>query len=203
MEIGAHKIARDDRGLLNLIKQGNMLAFRQFYDRYAIPLLKATNRILPQEESEELIQDVFMRIWERPEEFDEVQSFKPYLSKMCYHLALKKLDKILTDIKRKEKVAMHMDTKDDSLNHHFEQQDLERFLDNTVKMLPPKQAQVYRLSIEEHLDYKQIAARLGKSPDTIRVQLVAARKFVRECVSKNYNYSHQASVVLLCCGLFT
>lgn len=188
----------DDKHLLALIKARNMLAFRQLYNRYAPQLLVTARRILPAEDAEDLVQEVFTKIWTQTDDFYlEVRNIKSFLFKSTYNHALNALKKRLTDMQRSHEAVLLRPSHDHSTQSYVAVKDLQQALAQTVQLMPPRQATVYRMFAEENLDYKQIAARLGKSPDTIRLQLIAARKFVKEHLSQHYDYGLQACVAAL------
>lgn len=188
----------DVKCLLDLIKDRNAIAFRQLYDYYQPRLMRVVKKLLQEEEAHDLVQDVFIKIWQTPEDFDNAERLEAYLYRTTRNYAINALNRSLAEKQRKLRFAREMPQQNDAVKQYLDRRDLERIVDNTIKLMPERQAEVYRLSLQEDLGYKEIAIRLGKSPDTVRVQLIAAKKIMRDYLKGNY---HLNQALLISCAV--
>ncbi len=129
-------------------------------------------------QAEEVVQAVFVQLWEKREEQPIKTSVKAYLFKAVYHRALNQ--------KRHQKVkeAYSDYQKAHSPNSAFqdpaEANELKSRIEAAIGMLPPRCQQVFRLSRFEGLSYQEIAKELDISVKTVEVQMGKALRMLRE-----------------------
>lgn len=167
--------------LVNLMKQGNDLAFQEIYDAYWERLFAyAYNRLHSREATEEVVQDVFFSLWSKRESLMITSSLSAYLYGATRHRLLNEL--------RSEKVRK-LYAADYALfvrhlydNSNVEQQDLndlKHSIEASVAELPRQCQSVFKLSREEHIPNKTIAQKLKISTKTVENYLTQALKHIR------------------------
>jgi len=78
-----------DPELVALLKQGDQTAFEQLYRNYSVRILKRLVRLLKDEETaKEILQDVYLKIWEKREGLDPEQSFRSFLFRMAENMVM-------------------------------------------------------------------------------------------------------------------
>jgi RNA polymerase sigma-70 factor (family 1) len=185
----------DERELLMQVASGNEHAFRQLFTRHHQQLgghmLRITNSI---ELAEEVVQDVFVKIWFTRESLVRVDNFKAYLFVISKNHALnclKKLAKERAMIKQLEDVGAG------SLNPEMAGTDMYyNLLDEAIDQLPPQQQKVYLLSRHGRLKYTEIADQLELSRETVKKYLQIATVSITE-----YVHEHLEVIVLLLIAL--
>jgi RNA polymerase sigma-70 factor (ECF subfamily) len=171
----------DERDLLMQVASGNENAFRQLFmlhhQQLGVHMLRITNSV---ELAEEVVQDVFVKIWFTRESLVRVDNFKAYLFVISKNHALnclKKLAKERTLIKELE------DNAAESLTPGMTGTDLYyNLLDEAIDQLPPQQQKVYLLSRHGRLKYTEIAEQLELSRETVKKYLQIATLSITEYV---------------------
>ena len=151
--------------------------FRTLYDAYYSYLCGlAVSYIHDFEEAQELVNDVFLRVWERRSLLKHPPL--PYLisgvRNACFNY--------LRDNKKASEVTLSILERvpDVALYDENEVEDIVRMISDLSSQLPKRCYEVFNLHFDEGLDTADIAKRLGLSPSTVRVQLKLAIDKIRE-----------------------
>ena len=173
-----YNLSRHDEGALLLqVAEGSERAFRILFDqhhqRLGVHIYRLTKS---QEMAEEIVQDVFLKVWINKAALAEVQNFQAYLYVMSKNHALNCLKKIAHDrvlITELEEITYQMPDEESSEDH-------ERYLliDEAIDHLPRQQQKVYLLSRHGRLKQAQIADELQLSRETVKKYLKIASESV-------------------------
>ncbi|MBO4340029.1 MAG: RNA polymerase sigma-70 factor [Bacteroidales bacterium] len=151
--------------------------FRTLYDAYYSYLCGlAVSYIHDFEEAQELVNDVFLRVWERRALLKHPPL--PYLisgvRNACFNY--------LRDNKKASEVTLSILERipDVALYDENEVEDIVRMISDLSSQLPKRCYEVFNLHFDEGLDTADIAKKLGLSPSTVRVQLKLAIDKIRE-----------------------
>ena len=133
-------------------------------------------------DAEELVQDVFMKIWEKRGELNENLSFKSYIFTIAFNIIRKHFVKKALNAKFIDQQIIN----DTDLNtlQNIDYQSTKKLLDNLVEQLPPRRREVFIKSRIDGHTVKEIAEELGTSPKTVENQLGEALKFIRSHIGK-------------------
>jgi RNA polymerase sigma-70 factor (family 1) len=169
-----------EQELLKLVAEGDRNAFTQIYNNYhnkiysiAFELTESTTV------SEEIVQDVFLKIWVKRDSLHEVEHFRAYLFTITRNYVFTALKRIA----RKESIEVSAiqdaplydhDTEDRVLNNEYT-----RILQAAIDRLPEQQKQVYNLIKKEGLKREEAAAALHLSPETVKTHLAQAMRSIR------------------------
>lgn len=131
------------------------------------------------EESEEIIQDVFIRLWLKNENLSIKYSLKAYLFRSVYYACL--------DYLRKEKVQ-HKSKRQEILDEHnvvefydpVLLEELEHAINSCIGKLPIQCKKIFLLHRNDNLTYKQIAAQLNVSVKTVETHMGRAVKSLKK-----------------------
>jgi len=161
--------------LLSLTAQGDREAFAQLFyywhPRLSSFVFKMTGS---GETTEEIVLDVFTRIWLKKELLCEVQNFQGYLFVMTRHLVLNEFRKTVSRQARERRYASEQpEAGDDGFDALSEKQTRE-FVDKALAVLPARQRQIWKMSRRENLTYIQIADLLHISRETVKSHLKEA-----------------------------
>lgn len=182
-EIDSNIIALSDNILHTLtksLKKGSSKSFEKIYALYSDKLYGFGLKLLGSEElSRELVQEVFIRLWERRSFIDPDKSLSSYLYTIAHNL-IKDYQKAYA----REYQLSQMEVCESSLNHShvFEQlafKEMKAIEASVVNQLPSQQKEVYRLSRYEHHSYQEIAEMMGISVNSVKTHLRLALKTLR------------------------
>jgi RNA polymerase sigma-70 factor (family 1) len=171
----------DERILLSGLKAGDERAFSGIYDLYAGRIYQRLLNLLRDEDmADSILQDVFLRIWEKRAQIDPEQPFKAYLFRIAENLVYDHFRKLSRDLKMQARLKLVMT----ELYTHSEEDLLKKENDALLKAaidhLPPQRKQVFTLCRIEGKTYDEAAEIMGVSSSTVSNHLVKATKSVRE-----------------------
>ncbi len=170
-----------DSEILLAITAGNESMFEQLFRKYYQLLCNYGNSILKDmDEAEEVVQSVFMDIWEKKNDLQINISLKSYLYRMVHNRCLNKLKH--EKIKEEYKVYNYAQTQLNPSNaiHLTLQNELQQNIEDAIADLPEQCRLIFKLSRFEELKYSEIAEQLGISIKTVENQMSKALKILRE-----------------------
>ena len=169
-----------DIELIEKLRIGDVDAFDQVYQRYAGKLYAFSLKYLKsKEEAEELVQSVFLKVWEHKKNLKKDTSFKSYLFTIAYNE--------ICNLFRRRKYQQNFITKieTESWESCGETEDQIEFqfvleqVDQIIARLPEKQKTIFLKSRQEGKSTKEIADEFGLSPGTIDNYISESLKFIR------------------------
>ncbi len=169
-----------DLELLVLLKRGNEPAFSELYNRYKAALYFHANRSLrDHDEARDMVQEVFATIWTKRETLVVPASVDNYLYGSIRN-------RILNFIAHQKVVSKYTDSIDafleqghSSTDDKVREKELSDILQREIALLPEKMREVFELSRNQHLSYKQIAELLNISDQSVKKQVQRAIKILR------------------------
>ncbi len=134
--------------------------------------------------AEELVQDLFLRIWERRQSWEEELPSRSYLYQAARNRALDHLKHEGIA----ERASAYQPDKDEALTPDVDQQldaeDLRTALHTAIEQLPDRTRQVFILCKGHGLTYPQVAEALGISVKTVEAQMGRAFRILRQRLGK-------------------
>lgn len=188
-----------EKHLLSQLRSGNEKAFEQLYHLYSLPIFKRLLRLVKQEEiAKELLQDVFLRIWEKRESIDPEKSFRAYLYTIAQNLVTDLFrraayDRKLLDHLIQGSTALYDLPEDSSIVNENN-----AILQKAIDSLSPQRKKIFVLCKIEGKSYEEVSQLLGISPSTISDHIVKATKAI-----KLYFASNEIAVVILTASLMS
>jgi RNA polymerase sigma-70 factor (family 1) len=172
-----------DQELICSISLGNKDAFSMLYDRYWSDLYKYAFFILKDQEAcKDIIQDVFVWLWEHKQDL-QIQSPKSYLrTAVKYKIANYIRSGNIRESFFEEVAKFNYETSIPGVDEFAELKELNNIIQITVSTLPLKCQEIYRLSREENLSNREIAEQLGISIKTVENQITIALRRIRSNV---------------------
>lgn len=185
----AHDDAREKQ-LTLLLKEGDRNAFARLYDQYKQPLSANLFRLLKSEElTFDLLQDLFLKIWENRLQIDPEKSFRAYLFRIAENMVYDYYRRAARDLK----MQLTMMQTSTELYSYIEEDIMIRensdLLRKVVAMMPPQRRQVFTLCKLEGKSYKEVEKIMGINGKTINSHLFQAGKFLKEHLKKDSGLS--------------
>jgi len=167
--------------LLLRLKEGNIVAFDSIYEQYCKRLYAFVIRYVKQEsDAEEIVQEVFIKIWENRGKIDVYSSFESYLFTITYNSAISLLRKRVHEKKYVEHVKSLQEVNVASeLTDDLYFNELNSKLQSLLLELTPRQREIFLLSREEGLTHDEIAKKLGISANTVKNHIVSVLNFLK------------------------
>jgi RNA polymerase sigma-70 factor (ECF subfamily) len=178
-------IVNNEPELLRRLSAGEEMAFKELYEQYASSLISfASARLDSLEEAHDIVQDIFVHLWQDKENINIHLSFRAYLFAATRYRIIDHIRKNGTRKKYAEQIGrMPIHIEEEAENKLFEKELRER-LDEAIHQLPPRTREVFCLSRFEHLSAKEIAKRLDLSEQTVKNQLTTALSKLRVLLGK-------------------
>jgi RNA polymerase sigma-70 factor, ECF subfamily len=160
--------------LLHAFKNGDIQAFNELFDQYGKRLLCFSKTYLKSEfEAEEIVQDVFLKIWINRHNLSDTKSFNSYIFTIAKNAILNTIRKSKSEQTYLEYAKFHPNDDvllDDELNFR----ELELAYKDAIEKLSPRRKEIYKLSREKSLSNVEISQQLGLSVKTIENQMTSA-----------------------------
>ncbi|WP_372935745.1 RNA polymerase sigma factor [Mariniphaga sediminis] len=178
---------KSNTDLLKLLKKGNIRAFDAIYEKYSKRLYVFVFRYIKQKtDAEEIVQEVFLKIWESREKIDLYSSFDSFLFTIAYNNTISLLRKRVNEKKYLEHLKHKQQVSDNEgiiAEMHFKE--IEKRVKSLLEQLTPRQKEIFYLSREEGLTHEEIAKKLNISANTVKNHLVATLAFLKSGISGN------------------
>jgi RNA polymerase sigma-70 factor (ECF subfamily) len=169
--------------LIRELQRGNVKAFELLYQQYHARLYNFCLSIIRNKlDAEGMVQDVFIAVWENREKLDESKSFSGFIFSISKNKAL---NRIKQNLSRKVYLE-YMQMENQAQNYmasDIESRELMDYLLKTIQELPDKTKQIFLLSRNEGLTYKQIASKLDVTENVVDHEIRKSLKYIKEKLS--------------------
>lgn len=169
--------------LIKELKSGSEEAFTALYHIYSAKVYNFSRLyIRSASEVEEIVQEVFCKLWESRELLKVGEDFNSYLFIITRNLIFNQYRKSFNEVNYKMMVISSA-SETYEIEEELETADLKILISKLISLLTPRQQEIFRLSREQHLSYKEISDRLGISEKTVEHHISNALKFIRQNIS--------------------
>ena len=174
-----------DRELLQQVAGGDKPAFRKLFDLYRMRLfsfvLKLTNSRV---DAEEIVQDVFTKLWESRSSLTEVEYPGKYIYTIARNKTLNHLTKVARDRQLMQQLWVNLSQSDNPVEEVLQAQESQRLIGEAVSRLSARHQTIFRLSREQGLSHEEIATQLGLSKSRVKNMLVEILKHIRDYLAR-------------------
>ena len=169
----------DEKALLAEIATGDERAFRKLFDLYKERFYSVALKMTRSDEvAEDIVQDVFMAIWNKRAGLVNVDNPSSYFFTAVYRRVYHHYRKVALERKLLQvipPVKESVNTTDEMVLAH----ESSELISQSIAKLPPQQQLVFKLSKQEGLSREDVAQQLHISPNTVKNHLADALKFIR------------------------
>jgi RNA polymerase sigma-70 factor (ECF subfamily) len=174
-------VSTDEVKLIKALQEGDVFAFNELFHRYSQKIYNFALKHLEREEDvQDLVQDVFITIWNRRKDIDEKQSFNGYLFAITLNAIRKYFRKRVRNRALVDKWLRETHNFSDITKLTVEYRSLKERADKIIAQLPPRRKTVFLLSREEGLRADEIARRMNITQKTVENHLNLALRYLRE-----------------------
>jgi len=170
----------EDKSTLEQLRNGEAKALKIIFDCYYRSLCHYALQFLNDEDqAEEVAQDLFVRIWEKRTSLKIETSLKLYLFRSVRNQCINLIqhEKVKQLHARNIKEALFEEEAADS---YYIDSELADRIEGAIHAMPEKRRQIFRLSREQGMKYREIAEQLNVSIKTVETQMGLALKTLRE-----------------------
>jgi RNA polymerase sigma-70 factor (ECF subfamily) len=180
------KAEYSDQELADKIKTGQIKAFDQLFERYSQSLYRFARSLLKtHEDAEEVVQEVFYKVWNARKEISLRKSFRSFLFTIAYNVIIDQLRKRVKDQKYEQFLIYQAQRNFLRIEADLEYEDLKKQVEKAIHELPEKRKQIFQMSREEGLSHKEIADRNHIKIKTVENHINLALRHIRKRVGTN------------------
>ncbi len=191
------KVTKSNRELLLLIQKDDRVAFYRLYERYGKRLYGFVLGFLKQEvDAEEIVQEVFIKIWESRNKIDVYSSFEAYIFTIAYNATISLLRKRIIENRYLEHLKSVQLENSPEIIEEIQFQELNKKVKSLLNQLTPRQKEIFLLSREEGLSHREIAEKLNISVLTVKKHIANTLSFLKS------NLDNSLIISLLFLSLF-
>lgn len=190
--------AYTERDLLQQVAAGSGQAFRSLFDQYRNKIYSLGIYLTRSETlAEEMVQDVFLKVWEKREQLADIDYFNAWLRTVAKNICSNYLRNLAIEnlvMKRYSSANQkdHSSPENELMNKQYE-----AIVNAAIEQLPPQQQKVFRLSRQSEKKQSEIAQELSISVYTVKEYMKLAQRSV--CM---YIESHLDITIMLAFAIY-
>jgi len=174
-------VSSNPRDLVKFLTEGNEAAFEALYHLYSRRLALFLIKLLKSEDLAcEVLQDVFVKVWNNRKNIDPAQSFRSYLFRIAENCVHDFFRKAARDKKLQEALIRNTCKDYNPVEDTVYMKERNRLLREAIEALPPKRRQIFQSVKIEGRSYEEVSHMLHVSVSTINDHIVKATKSIRE-----------------------
>ncbi|MEN8203617.1 MAG: RNA polymerase sigma-70 factor [Bacteroidota bacterium] len=178
-----------DQQLVKSLRKGDVFAFNELFHKYSQKVYNFSIKHLENEEDvKDLIQEIFMKIWDKRKEIDAGKSFNAFLFTITLNSIRDYFRKKVKNRKLINKWLEETEPYSDSTMRSIEFKSFEKVVGTMAEQLPQKRQMVFRLSRIEGLSNDEIAKKMNIQKKTVENHLNLALRYLREKLQEEHSF---------------
>ncbi|WP_231424116.1 RNA polymerase sigma factor [Pedobacter sp. Leaf250] len=183
---------------LEHLKSGRREGFDFIYAKYSKMLLPKMQRMIKLNEIvDELLQDVFLKVWLNRADIDINKSFKAWIFTVAQNTIYAYYRKLALDVKMQKYLLETFAEFYDQTEDYIFNKERVSLLNQAIDKLPIQRKEIFKLCKIEGKTYQETAEILSLSSSTVSNQLVSATKYI-----KRYVFFHSQEFILFCIAAY-
>jgi RNA polymerase sigma-70 factor (family 1) len=175
-----HELLHNERELLQQVAAGNIIAFRNLFAAYYDRLYSAALVYCKiHEQAEDVVQQVFMKVWEKRHTLSQVEQPGDYLFIITRNEVLNQLRRNTLHDNYIRHIRELFSEETGSPEEVLVARQKRQIVQQAISQLPPQQQEAFRLSRDQGLSYEEIAATMNLSLSTVKGHMSKALQAVR------------------------
>ena len=163
------------------LQRGSISAFESLFENYSQKLYRFSYSYLKSEsEAEDVVQEVFLKLWENRSRLKIGTSFQSYLFTIAFNSILKSFNKKVKQDKFRTDLFELLATENTSLEDQLDFEALLSKLDLLIEQLPARRKEIFLKRKKERKTVQTIALEMGISEKTVENQITEAMNFLRK-----------------------
>jgi RNA polymerase sigma-70 factor (family 1) len=191
------KVVHDEFHLLEKVSKGDQQAFALLFYEFHQDLGSYVFRLTKsQPVAEEIVQDVFVKVWTKRDQLNDVKNFRAFLFRVARNQAFNSLRDEARKALLNQEWSLGLSFSEDP-GYGVDRERMFDLIDEAIALLPPQQKKAWQLSREDGMKHEEIADRLHLSRETVKRHISLAIAFITRHVK------NQADTVLAVLYLLT
>lgn len=164
------------------VRDGNQDAFTRLYNIYWWKVYHFTKLYITSDiESEEVVQDVFIKLWDSRRSLDETKSLEGYLFMITRNTIFNYNRRSFNEESFEMTVLNSMEESEAyNIEDELMASDLKKFIDELIEQMPSQRKKIFQMSREEGLSNKEIAEKLDITVKAVERSMTLSLKFLRD-----------------------
>lgn len=178
---------KNEAKLIEELMQGSQIAFKGIYDLYVGRLFSfALSYSKSREDTQEMVEDTFVWLWNNKEKIQEVDSLRPLLFLRMRHFLINAYRETLRSLEFRDYLDYRESLSIDNTDHVLEYDDFLKNLYKSLEQVTPTQRRVIEMARMDGIGIKEIASELNLTEQTVRNQLSLGLKKLRLVMKESY-----------------
>ena len=170
-----------DTDLISRLKKDDHDSFQKLFERYSLPLFRFSFSYLKSKEvAEDVVQEVFMKIWNNRKDIKSNTSFQSYLFTIALNVVRKYFNKLSRQNELKHDILFEFSNDKPRFDDRSGYQFLTEKLDELINRMPEKRREVFIKKKIEEKSLKEIAKECDITTKTVEYHITEAMKFLKK-----------------------
>lgn len=184
--------------LVARLKQGDEQAFASLYHQYKFQIAPNLLRLVKSASiAEDLLHDLFLKIWENREQLDPEQSLRAYLFRIAHNMVIDFFRKAARNKTYQEHLMLNANLSYSHIEEMMDDHQRQAFLSKALETLSPQSRLVFKLCKLEGKSYEEISQLLQISTNTVSNHLVKANKHLKSHLDNPANLPYLIALILI------
>jgi len=181
-----NKFPLDEATLIARLKEDNEQAFELLFNHYHNLVYKVAMLYVKSPSlAEDIVQDVFMKIWFQRKNLPDIISFESWIYTIARNLTINCIKKLAHERNARTAFGSEYNGFDNTTDHRIRNNQYNNLLQQAILHLPEQQQKVYRLAKEKGMSYEAIGRELSLSPLTVKTHMARALTSIRSFLQKH------------------
>ena len=192
----------DERLLLQRTALGSREAYTVLYSHYYTGLRRYVYFITKSnEDTEEIIQDIFLKVWLKREALIGIRSFEHYLLRMAWNRIFDLVRQSRNRQSLMKQMYLRVQEMEDATHDALDFREYHDIAQEAINILPARKKQIFLMNARDEMTAREIAEVLGTTRTAVKKQLYEAIHFVKDHL-RRYAEWHLSFLLLFCKLLF-
>lgn len=166
--------------MISQVSEGDEFAFRLLFDQYRDKIFSIAWKITKvKSAAEDVVQEVFIKLWMNKEKLAEVENFNAYVNTITRNHILNNLRKVAYEQTFLEDLIKQQSVNTKNVSDPVLYNELQNLVHKAIQQLPPQQKKVFQLTREDGLKHAEIASKLNISRSTVKDHVVEALRSIK------------------------
>ena len=170
-----------ETALLKGLKRSDHECFQNLFAKYSQPLYRFSLSYLKSTDAaEDVVQEVFMKIWRKRKEIDTTKSFQSYLFTIALNVIRKQFNKLSESNQLKHDLLISFAENKESFDEKDDFREMVDKLAEMIQQMPEKRREIFRMKKLEGKSQKEIAEKFNITTKTVEYHITEAMKFLKQ-----------------------